>query len=63
MKRIEIIVDTLDELKETEKELMSTKFNSKYKDIEIFCREISSAYEYHPSPTEDDKFIYFKVCE
>lgn len=63
MKRIEIVVDTLDELKETEKEVSTTRYKSKYKTIEIYCREISSAVEFQPSPTEDNQYIYFKVCE
>lgn len=63
MKRIEIIVDTFDELKETEKGLSTLKTKSKYKDIDIFCREINSTVFYSPSPTEDDQYVYFRVCE
>ena len=63
MKRIEIVVDSYDELKETEKEVSTTKYKSKYKEIEIYCREINSTVLYKPSPTEDDQYIYFKVCE
>lgn len=63
MKRIEVIVDTLDEFKEVEKEVLSTKIKNKYKEIEIFCREVSSTYAYKPSPTEDGLYIYFKSCE
>lgn len=63
MKRMEIIVDTLDEFKEVEKEVLTTKLKNKYKEIEVFCRETSSTYSYRPSPTEDDSYIYFKSCE
>ena len=63
MKRMEIIVDTKDEFKDVEKEILSTKYTNKYKEIEVFCREVSSTFTYKPSPTEDDLYIYFKSCE
>ncbi len=63
MKRVEVVVDTFDELKEAEKEISTIKLKSKYKEIDIFCKEISSTVTYNPSPTEDGQYIYFKVCE
>lgn len=63
MKRIDIIVDSFDEYKETEKELLHMEFPSKYKEIEIFCREINSTFFYSPVRTEDGKFIYTKLSE
>ncbi len=63
MKNMEIVVDSIDELKEVEKEILTTQINNKYKEIDVYCRDIRSSFFFKPMITESGKYMYFKCTD